>query len=148
MNGTGNHGRYQIDKLADGLEVDHAIALRDQGDLAGLLQALTGLLSMAATYAHAAASPGYRARPVSGEDEQTTVEFVGKQLRFTEVHRGVRNGNNTPHEWRLPDQTQRRTAPDVRSSGAYCARSIFTRLLTVSANAVRSLPPPVAPVHV
>lgn len=39
------------------LEVDRAITMRHQADLADLLQALPGLLSMTATYAHAAASP-------------------------------------------------------------------------------------------
>ena len=39
------------------LDVDHAIALRDQAELAGLLQTLPGLLTRSTTYAHAAVSP-------------------------------------------------------------------------------------------
>ncbi|MGH3430059.1 MAG: helix-turn-helix domain-containing protein, partial [Mycobacteriales bacterium] len=38
-------------------EVDRAITLREQADLAGLLRMLPGLLTRATTYAHAAASP-------------------------------------------------------------------------------------------
>ncbi|MGH3773668.1 MAG: helix-turn-helix domain-containing protein [Pseudonocardiaceae bacterium] len=38
-------------------EVDRAITLREQADLAGLLRMLPGLLRRATTYAHAAASP-------------------------------------------------------------------------------------------
>ncbi|MGH3755401.1 MAG: helix-turn-helix domain-containing protein [Pseudonocardiaceae bacterium] len=38
-------------------DLDHAITLRQQTDLAGLLRMLPGLLTRATTYAHAAASP-------------------------------------------------------------------------------------------
>jgi len=40
-----------------GVDVDQAITLREQADLAGLLRMLPGLLTRATTYAHAATSP-------------------------------------------------------------------------------------------
>jgi transcriptional regulator with XRE-family HTH domain len=55
--------RYDIPDQAPGpgparlrADLDHAIALREQADLAGLLRSLPGLLTRATTYAHAAAS--------------------------------------------------------------------------------------------
>ncbi len=39
------------------IDLDHAIAFREQADLAGLLRVLPGLLTRATTYAHAARSP-------------------------------------------------------------------------------------------
>ncbi|MGH3833140.1 MAG: helix-turn-helix domain-containing protein [Pseudonocardiaceae bacterium] len=40
------------------VNLDRAITLREQADLAGLLRMLPGLLTRATTYAHVAASPG------------------------------------------------------------------------------------------